>query len=103
VYQLSKKNIQIYLNNQPLGTLRPNGVLYDLNNRGVAEIQQDKTAYAVPIMVKNEEKGALVNLEKSTRENPRAFELLSPMPSADTDYFLALSLLELTMQNIMKQ
>ncbi|MFK7949093.1 MAG: hypothetical protein AB8G11_16000 [Saprospiraceae bacterium] len=100
IYRIRKKGIQIYLNNEPLGLLRKNGVLYTPDNQGVAQIKPDKGAYSTPILVNNKEKGNLLNPGKTEKEFPRAFEMLSPMKRKEEDYFLSLAILELSMRNI---
>lgn len=100
IYRIRKKGIQIYLNNEPLGLLRKNGVLYSPKNQGVAQIKPDKEAYSTPILVNNKEKGNLLNPGQTEKEFPRAFEMLSPMQRQEEDYFLSLAILELAMRNI---
>lgn len=100
IYRIRKKGIQIYLNNEPMGLLRKNGVLYSPKNQGIAQIIPDKDAYSTPILVNNKEKGNLLNRGKTEKEFPRAFETLSPMQKKEEDYFLSLAILELAMRNI---
>lgn len=100
IYRIRKKGIQIYMNNTPLGLLRKNGVLYTPDNKGVAQIKQNKEAYSIPILVNNQEKGSLLNQEKTEKEFPRAFELLAPMQKKEEDYFLSIAILELAMRNV---
>ena len=100
IYRIRKKGIQIYMNNSPLGLLRKNGVLYTSDNKGVAQIKQNKEAYSIPILVNNQEKGSLLNKGKTDKEFPRAFELLAPMQTKEEDYFLSIAILELAMRNV---
>jgi len=100
IYRIRKKGIQIYLNNEPLGLLRKNGVLYDTKNQGIAQIKPNKEAYSTPILVNNQEKGNLLNPGQTEKEFPRAFELLSPMQRKEENYFLSLAILELAMRNV---
>lgn len=100
IFRMHKKGIQIYLNNEPLGLLRKNGILYTPSNKTVAQIKPSKEAYATPILVNNVEKGSILNPDKTDREMPRAFELVSPMKRKEEDYFLSLAILELAMRNI---
>ena len=100
IYRIRKKGIQIYLNNKPLGLLRKNGILYTPDNKGVAQIKQNKEAFSIPILVNNQEKGSLLNQGKTEKEFPRAFELLAPMQRKEEDYFLSIAVLELAMRNI---
>ncbi|MFT5834297.1 MAG: hypothetical protein ACI97N_001935 [Cognaticolwellia sp.] len=102
IYRVRKKGIQIYMNNEPLGLLRTNGVLYTPDKRGVAQIKSDKQEFSTPILVDNKEKGSLLNPDKTDKEVPRAFELLAPMQKREEDYFLSLAILELAMRNITK-
>jgi hypothetical protein len=90
------------MNNEPLGLLRTNGVLYTPDKRGVAQIKSDKQEFSTPILVDNKEKGSLLNPDKTDKEVPRAFELLAPMQKREEDYFLSLAILELAMRNITK-
>lgn len=100
IYRIRKKGIQIYLNNEPLGLLRKNGVLYNPKNQGIAQIKPDKEAYSTPILVNNKERGNLLNPGQTEKEFPRAFEMLSSMQKKEEDYFLSLAILELAMRNI---
>lgn len=100
IFRMHKKGVQIYLNNEPLGLLRQNGILYTPTNQGVAQIKPKKEAYATPILVNNQEKGSILNPDKTDKEVPRAFELLAPMKRKEEDYFLSLAILELAMRNV---
>lgn len=100
IYRIHKKGIQIYLNNEPLGILKRNGILYSKSNRPLAQIKPDNDAFSTPILVNNIEKGSLLNDKRTGRENPRAFELIAPMQAKEEDYFLSLAILELSMRNI---
>ena len=100
IYRIHKKGIQIYLNNEPLGVLKRDGILYSKANRPLAQIKPNNDAFSTPILVNNIEKGNLVNPKRSERENPRAFELIAPMQGKEEDYFLSLAMLELSMRNI---
>ncbi len=102
IYRIRKKGIQIYLNNEPLGLLRTNGILYTPDKKGVAQIKPSKTEYATPILVNNQEKGSVLNPDKTEKEMPRAFEFLTPMKQKEEDYFLSLAILELAMRNIVE-
>jgi len=102
IYRIHKKGIQIYLNNEPLGVLKRDGILYSKSNRQIAQIKPDNDAFSTPILVNNSEKGSLVNPKRTDRENPRAFELIAPMKKQEEDYFLSLAVLELSMRNISK-
>jgi hypothetical protein len=102
VYRVRKKGIQIYMNNEPLGLLRTNGILYTPDKRDVAQIKPNKQELYTPILVNNKEKGNLINPDKTEKEVPRAFELLAPMKKEEEDYFLSLAILELSMRNITK-
>lgn len=102
IYRIRKKGIQIYMNNEPLGLLRTNGVLYTPDKKGVAQIKPNKQELYTPILVNNVEKGNLINPDRTEKEVPRAFELLAPMQKKEEDYFLSLAILELSMRNITK-
>jgi hypothetical protein len=90
------------MNNEPLGLLRTNGILYTPDKRDVAQIKPNKQELYTPILVNNKEKGNLINPDKTEKEVPRAFELLAPMKKEEEDYFLSLAILELSMRNITK-
>ena len=102
VYRIRDKGIQIYLDNQPLGILQTNGVLYDPKKKMIARMNHQKEELLNPILVKNREVGNLVNPAITEKMNPRAFDLLSPMESEEEDIFLSLAVLQLVLNAVEK-
>ncbi len=103
IYRIRKKGIQIYLDNEPMGVLKSDGVLYNRRKKRIAQIHKQKNEPLNPIIVNNREIGNLVNPKLTDKVNPRAFDLLTPMEKQEEDVFLSVAILELVMNAMSKK
>lgn len=103
IYRIKSQGIQIYLDEQPLGILQMNGVLYAPNKKMIAQLNLQPDELLSPILVKNREVGNLVNPKIVDKVNPRAFDLVSQMQSDEEDIFLSLSILQLVLNAVAKK
>lgn len=103
-YRIKKGEIQIELDNRPLGVLKQNSLLYGgRQNKLLAKVNRDSHENLLPITVGDQEVGMMVRPEKARATNPRAFELLKPMGKEEELVLLSLSVLEAVQHSVRQQ
>lgn len=103
-YRIKKDTVKIVLNDELVGTIRSNGVLYSgKSNRMLAKINRDNEQL-LPVLVKDREVASLtkdLELGKKKGISKRAFEFVKPdLNKEESDILVALSALELVMETV---
>ncbi|MEM6967110.1 MAG: hypothetical protein AAF573_20270 [Bacteroidota bacterium] len=100
VYRTQKGQTEIFIDNQKVGYLNEQGLLYGgKKKRLLARINQDQDTLDLPIIVRDKELGTLVKSNAGT-VNPRAFQFVSKMGHKEEAVFLSLAVLELVKSSI---
>jgi len=103
-YRIKAKQVKFFINNELVGTLKENGVLYSANNkRLMARINRHKDELWLPIIVGDKEVASVVNPDKAMKTNPRALEFVTNMKEETERVFLSLAILEMVNQDIPEQ
>jgi hypothetical protein len=101
VFRIRKNKTEFKIDNQVIGTLRENGVLYSAKSkRLLARINRQSDELLLPVLVRDKEVASLINPEKTTKINPRAFEFLSKMDKEEEAILLSLAILEFVKNEI---
>jgi len=101
VFRLRKNKTELKIDDQVIGTLRENGVLYSSKTKRImARINRSNDELFLPILVGDKEVASLINLDKTTKTNPRAFEFLSDMDEKEEAILLSLAIFEFVKNEI---
>jgi len=104
IFRLRKDKTELKIDDQVIGTLRENGVLYSKKtNRLMARINRSNDELLLPVLVGDKEVASLINVNKTTKSNPRAFEFLSEMNEKEEAILLSLAILEFVKNEIPKK
>ena len=104
VFRIRKDKTELKIDNQEIGTLRENGVLYSSKTeRLLARINRNPDELFLPVLVGEKEVASLINPEKTTRTNPRAFEFLAEMDKEEEAVLLSLAIFEFVKNEIPKK
>jgi hypothetical protein len=96
IYRIKNDTTEIVINNQLVGTVDANGRLFSYKGKKMlAQINRDSEALLLPVQVNEKVVGNLVNPGRTSKVNPRAFELLTGMEKEEESLFLSLSVLEM--------
>ncbi len=99
-YRIKNGKVDIKINNQKIGSLHENGVLYNSKRKMLARINNEGTPVN-PVLVHDQrgnmkELGTLVNQKNKEQINPRALQMIEPeMTDKEEALFLALTLFEM--------
>ncbi|HRF40188.1 MAG TPA: hypothetical protein PK198_15460, partial [Saprospiraceae bacterium] len=105
VYRFKGKEVQIILNNQPLGTIKENGVLYSARDGSMLARLNAETAGLLPVVGKDRELGSISarNLPAAAKPglNSRAFEFVNDnLNDQEETLFLSFALMELVKRSV---
>lgn len=101
VFRIRKDTTEFQIDNQVIGTLKENGVLYSAKtNRLMARINRHPDELLLPVLIGNKEVASLTNPVKTTKTNPRAFEFLSEMNKEEEAVLLSLAILEMVKSEV---
>ncbi len=104
VYRIRKDKTELKVDDQVIGTLRENGVLYSAKTqRLLARINRHPNELLLPVLVGEKEVASLINPELTTKTNPRAFEFLEDMDKEEEAVLLSLAILEFVKNEIPKK
>ena len=103
VYRIKKKGTELFIDNQPVGMISNDGLLYGgRRKRLLARINKQENELELPIIIGDKERGTLVRSQSSGEVNERAFQLVTPMGNQEEAVFLSLAILELVNDSINK-
>ncbi len=105
VYRFQDKDVQIVLNDKPLGTIKPNGALYSAADGKIVARLHQEVAGLLPVVTRDRELGS-INTGTATDKkglNSRAFLNVNDMNTDEEVLFLSLSLLELVKRAVPDQ
>lgn len=105
-YRIKNDTIQIKVNNELIGELKTNGVLYK-NKRMLAKINQSVEGYNPILLIdrkgNTKELGHVADKKSTEVINPRALQLVdSKMNKQEEDVFLSLALLDVIYKSVKK-
>jgi len=101
VFRIRKDKTEVKIDDQVMGTLRENGVLYSSKTkRLMARINRSEDELMLPVLVGEKEVASLINPDKSTRTNSRAFEFLSEMDNQEEAVLLSLAIFEMVKREV---
>jgi len=101
VYRIKKKGVEIAIDEQKIGTLKPDGAFFSSRkNKLLARVNRDSEALLLPVIIKDKEVANIVNPKKTSKTNPRAFEFVSDMEKEEETFFLSLAILELVQREL---
>ena len=69
----------------------------------MARINRSNDELLLPVLVGDKEVASLINLDKTTKTNPRAFEFLSDMDEKEEAVLLSLAIFEFVKNEIPKK
>lgn len=96
IYRIKKSGVEIAIDNKLIGLLRENGTLYSASNkRLIGRIERNETKQLQPVFIGEKEVASLVNPLKTSKNQPRAFEMISKMSKDEKLIFLAISIYEM--------
>lgn len=94
-YLIKKKAVTIYINNDLIGTLKPNGQLISADGKRIfAEIDQTPSEL-IPVRIGEEQVGYIKNPDTVDTINPRAVQLLKNMNEDEEMIFFSLAIYEI--------
>ena len=101
VYRMKKKGTELFIDNQPVGMISNDGLLYGgKRKRLLARINKEDNELELPIIVGDKERGTLVRSNSSGEVNARAFQFVTPMGAQEEAVFLSLAVFELVKDSI---
>jgi hypothetical protein len=101
VFRIRKDKTEFKIDNQIIGSLRENGVLYSAKTKKLlARINRHPDELLLPVLVGEKEVASLINPKLTTRTNPRAFEFLSEMDKEEEAVLLSLAIYEFVKNEI---
>ncbi len=104
VFRIKKDKTELKIDDQVIGTLRENGVLYSSKTKRLkARINRHMDELFLPVLVGEKEVASLINPEKTTKTNPRAFEFLSEMDKEEEAVLLSLAIFEFVKNELPKK
>lgn len=104
VFRIRKDKTEVKIDNQEIGVLRENGVLYSAKTqRLMARINRSNDELLLPVLVGEKEVASLINPDKTTKTNPRAFEFLSEMNNQEEAVLLSLAIYEIVKREAPKK
>lgn len=102
-FRFLKKGVQVVIDKEVIGMLKPNGVLYSAKkNRMLARINREQDELT-PIIVKDREVGNVVKALPEAKKglSPRSFEFLKEdINEEEKALFLSLAILEMVEQTV---
>lgn len=96
-YRIREDHVAVSVDNQPLGTIDPDGRFYAASgNRLTARINRHADELTLPIIVKDREVAAMIKKSQagSISSTTRAFEFVNPVQESEEEPVLALTLWE---------
>lgn len=93
-YKVHKKDVEIFLNNEKLGTLSSDGSFYQ-GDALIANVDQSRSLSLLPIEIQGKKVASLVNPDGQTYENTRAVQLLKDLTDFEKTILVPLTLFEL--------
>lgn len=104
VFRIRKDKTEFRIDNQVIGNLRENGVLYSSKTkRLIARINRSNDELMLPVLVGEKEVASLINPELTTRTNPRAFEFLSDLDHEEEAVLLSMAIFEMVKKEVPKK
>jgi hypothetical protein len=104
VYRFKDKEVQIIVNNRPLGTIKENGVLYSAaDGKMIARINREGTQGLLPVVTPSRELGSIVATLPGAKPvlSTRAFEFVKENFNEEEEtLFLSIGLLELVKRSV---
>ena len=100
VYRTKKGNTELFINNQKVGIINSQGLLYGgSRKRLLARVNQNENNLELPIIIGDKERGTLMKPDAGS-VNPRAFQFVGEMEKQEEAVFLSLAVLELVKNSI---
>lgn len=96
-YRVREDRVEVTVDGQPLGTIKPDGRFYAAaNNLLTARINRTSDELTLPIIVKDREVAAMIKKGKADKvsSTTRAFEFVNPVEANEEEPVLALTLWE---------
>lgn len=104
VFRNNKGETIIEINNQLVGTLRENGILYSAKtNRLLARINRPQYESMFPVLIGEKEVASIVDPVQGALGTPRAFQFVADMTEEEEAVLLALTVLELVKPELPKK
>ena len=101
VYRIKKKGTELFIDNQPVGMISNEGLLYGGKRiRLLARINKQGSELELPIIIGDKERGTLVRSNSSDEVNARALQFVTPMGAQEEAVFLSLAIFELVKDSI---
>lgn len=103
VYTLTKKGINIEIDDKQVGVLQKDGILYGAKSRRMIARVNRETEEVLPIIVNNKEVASVAKYDpkENTKIGKRAFEFVrDDLEGAEKEVFLALGVLEVIEQSL---
>lgn len=104
VYRFKDKEVQIIVNQRPLGTIKENGVLYSAaDGKMIARINRDGIQGLLPIVTPSRELGNIVATQPGVKPvlSSRAFEFVKDNFNEEEEtLFLSIALMELVKRSV---
>lgn len=96
VFRIRNNGTTIVIDNEEVGQLRDNGVLYSTQtNRLIARINREGNHLALPVLVGDKEVATLKKPDYVQQTNSRAYELLANMDQEEEAILLSFTILEM--------
>jgi hypothetical protein len=101
VYRIRNNGTTIIIDDQEIGQIRENGVLYSIKtNRMMARINREANQLYLPVLVGDKEVATLKSPGYAQQTNSRAFELLATMNDEEEAVLLSLTILEMVSREL---
>lgn len=104
VYRFKDKDVQIIVNQRPLGTIKENGVLYSAaDGKMIARINREGLQGLLPVVTPSRELGSIVATQPGAKPvlSSRAFEFVKDnFNDEEETLFLSIALMELVKRSV---
>jgi len=94
LYKVHKKKVDVYVNDDKIGTLSADGAFYQ-GDALIANIDQSRSLSLLPFEIQGKKVASLVNPSGQTYENTRAVKLLKDLTDFEKTILIPLTLFEL--------
>ena len=100
-YRFKHGQVKLNLNDQFIGIIKEKGALFSPQGKELlAKIDYKQNSEMYPVLVNGKEVASIIVEDKELRSNTRALEFVSPMKKEEEVFFLALTILELVMEDL---
>lgn len=96
IYRMKDGQTEIVIDNQLVGTIYQNGVLYHYKSeKPIAQLKSESSEALLTVSVHEKEVGSLINPLRAKRQGARAFEFLTDMKPEEEKLFLSMAILNM--------